>query len=368
MPVGHIVEALKYTKGFADSNKSLDIYLALNSSTTTELAKSCSWIKKVYSVDVEDIWKKGKKANSFKKIPKKWDYIVSDKRSKNLSNSGYERKMRKYYGLTNQYLSASWIDHTKSWFNKDLPRELNYKPNSKIELKVPKKAENYIKKLLRKDKFRIAVLLAGSANAGEYPSIESWIYILKEIKKKYPEVSFYITGYNKPQNGRTSTNAYSKEDIDKLFREVEAINCYNIGLWNQIVLIKESDIFLSPHTGFAFLAMCVGTPWLTLSGGNWPEYIFNDVAFYSVLPKTKEYPFYASKIKFNELSIDEKRRVSKMDSNGIKERMKDIINGIKLLTDKSFTYKKSIKQHLHNINKSGINKKALFVFDSQNSF
>ena len=324
MPVGHVIEAIKYAKGFADSNKNLDIYVALNSATTIELAKACSWIKEVYSINIENI------LSSFQNIPKKWDYIVSDKRSQNLGNSGYEQKMKRYYDLCEKHFSASWKGYTKCWYGKDLPEELKYKPNSKINLKIPTSAIKHVKKFLKKDKFRITVLLAGSANAGEYPSIGSWIKILKEIKNKYPEVNFYITGYNKPQNGRTSTNAYSDQDLRRLFREIEAINCYNIGLWNQIALIKESDIFFSPHTGFAFLAMCVGTPWLTLSGGNWPEYIFNNVSFYSVLPKTKEYPFYASKIKFNKLNIEEKRRACKMDEAGIKERILDIINGIKL--------------------------------------
>ena len=364
MPVGHAVEALKYAKGFAESNKNLDIYLALNSATTTELVKGCFWIKGVYSVDVEEIWKYGEKAKSFIKIPKKWDYIVTDKRSKELSNSGYEQKMKKYHELTQNRLIASWKGFTNSWYLEGLPKGLKYKQNSKIKIQVPISSINYVRKILKKDKFRITVLLAGSADRGEYPSIDSWIYILKEIKRSYPNTTFYITGYNKPENGRTSTNAYSNQDLKKLFIEVDAVNCYNIGLFNQVALIKESDIFFSPHTGFAFLAMCVGTPWLTLSGGNWPEYIFNDVPFYSVLPKTKEYPFYASKIKFGELSIYKKRRVSKMDELGIKERMHDILNGVRLLKMNSFTYKKALVQHMKNIENAGINKKALFLFDS----
>ena len=364
MPVGHVIEAIKYAKGFADSNKNLEIYVALNSASTPELAKSCSWIKEVYSVNVEEIWKNGEKAKSFIAIPKKWDYIVSDNRSKKLANSGYEQKLNNYYKLAQKCFVASWKGYTKSYYNEGLPKELGYVPNSKVILKIPQNAQNYVKKILREDKFRITILLAGSANIGEYPSIESWIYMLNQIKKVYPEVTFYITGVSKSRNGRTSTNAYSNKDILKLFAEVDAVNCYNIGLWNQIALIKKSDIFFSPHTGFAFLAMCVDTPWLTLSGGNWPEYIFNDVSFYSVLPKTKEYPFYVSKIKFNSLSNEEKRRVSKMDDKGIKERMDKIIEGIWLLKNKKFTYAKSIKQHLQNIKNAGINKKALFLFDS----
>lgn len=48
--------------------------------------------------------------------------------------------------------------------------------------------------------------------------------------------------------------------------------------------------------------------------------------------------------------------------------MSDIIRGIKLLRTKSFTYKKAVKEHVMNINKAGINKKALFWFDKIKDF
>jgi hypothetical protein len=37
-------------------------------------------------------------------------------------------------------------------------------------------------------------------------------------------------------------------------------------MWNQLALIEQCDVFCSPHTGFAFLAQFVGTPWLTIAG------------------------------------------------------------------------------------------------------
>ena len=53
-----------------------------------------------------------------------------------------------------------------------------------------------------------------------------------------------------------------------------------------------------------------------------------------------------------------------MDEKSIKKRIPDILNGIRLLRNKSFTYKKAMNQHMRNIEKAGINKKALFLFDS----
>jgi hypothetical protein len=49
-----------------------------------------------------------------------------------------------------------------------------------------------------------------------------------------------------------------------------------------------------PHSGFGLAALAVGTPWLTLSGGRWPEYFFNGVPFHSVLPDPDRHPAFSS--------------------------------------------------------------------------
>jgi hypothetical protein len=71
-----------------------------------------------------------------------------------------------------------------------------------------------------------------------------------------------------------------------------AIDCFDQPIMDQIALMEASDLLISPHTGFAFAASTVGTPWLALSGGDWHEYFFNGVPFHSLLPDTTKYPCF----------------------------------------------------------------------------
>lgn len=81
-PVGHVVEALKYAKGYYEANQGkIDVYLLLNAQSPTELANVSYWIKKVYPVSLQDIYKNGAKAKTIKNIPKTWDYIISYSRA-----------------------------------------------------------------------------------------------------------------------------------------------------------------------------------------------------------------------------------------------------------------------------------------------
>ena len=61
-------------------------------------------------------------------------------------------------------------------------------------------------------------------------------------------------------------------------------------------------MFISPHSGFEMAALAVGTPWLTISGGRWPEYYFNGVPLYSLLPDPSRFPSFTQ---FGELPVFE---------------------------------------------------------------
>lgn len=150
-----------------------------------------------------------------------------------------------------------------------------------------------------------------------------------------------------------------KSVVNKNF--IDVVDCYDIGLWNQLALIKKCDVFLSPHTGFAFLAPCVGTPWLAISGGDWSEYLFNRIPFYSILPDVKDYPRHASKIS---LKIKATDKLPEMKPNKLDMRIPEIIKGIKLLLSSNFTYKKAIKLHVKNIKESRTIKTAYGSFDN----
>lgn len=354
-PVGHVVEALKFAKGFYDANKNIKIHLILNKKSPTELVKACDWIKKVYAVDTQDVLKKKEKSDFLKKIPKNWDYIFADFR---YLKEHDEPDLGNFHNVSKSIFKAR-LYYGNIWDKKGYPKDLKYTPDSKVMLKLPKKALEYAKKFNHSGT-KICIMLAGSGGPEAYPPIESWIKIVESIKKKIPNVKIYLTGVRKSKGGRTATLAYSSKELQRVLQIDNVVDCYDIELWNQLALIKKCDVFIAPHTGFAFLAPCVGTPWLAISGGYWQEYIFNRIPFYSVLPNVKDYPRYASKKK---LKLRKGEKIPEMKPEKIEKKISDIIKGIKLLLDKSFTYEKAIKSHIKKIKESKTIKDAYFSFD-----
>ncbi|MBT3405181.1 hypothetical protein HOC29_04775 [archaeon] len=366
-PVGHVLEALKFSKGFFNANKSAEIHVALSSDSPHELTKACPWIKKTYVVDKFDILKNGKNSESFKQIPKKWDYVLHDLRiiweTKEMETIYREEQgMLNYYKLCQENFKVKW--QGSEWSINEIPKELKYKKNSKIKLELPKEPINFIKENFHQKSPKICMMLAGSAGFAYYPSIKTWEKIINALNEKIPNLTIYITGITKSEKGRTSTQAYSEKELEYLFKKFDnVVNAYNIGLWNQIALVQNSDLFISPHTGFAFLAPCVNTPWLAISGGDWPEYFFNDVPFYSVLPDDKKYPYCGQGKWTKHLEIEHKKRIPTMSSGKIDKKIPEIVKYANILIEKKLPYKKAVSLHVKNILRKGYNIRKFGPFD-----
>ena len=357
-PVGHVLEALKMSKGFYNANKNIEIHVALNKETTYELAKACPWIKKYYAVDTKDILKHGVKAKSFKAIPKKWDYVLHDFRILNEVAGknklwSIEKAYVNYYKLTQKVFDVKWQGNI--WEKNKYPKELKYKPRSKIDLNLPKKSLSFVRKKYDHKDPKICMMLGGSAGYAYYPSIKTWIKIIKLLNKEIPNLKIYLTGVSESKKGRTHTQAYTNKNIEQLKKLDNVVDCYDIGLWNQLALLKMCNVFISPHTGFAFLVPCVNTPWLAISGGDWPEYFFNDIPFYSVFPDDKKYP-YVGKGKYSKHTGNFSGKWGKiphMNPKNLDKKISEIIKYTKILIDKKLTYKESVKLHVKNIKKKG---------------
>jgi len=207
-------------------------------------------------------------------------------------------------------------------------------------------------------------MLGGSAEPSKYPSVDSWIKIIKNLDEVYKDIRVYLTGIINGIEGRTNTQGYKRSDLEKILSVSDNIvDCYDIGFWNQLALIKQSNVFISPHTGFAFLAPCVETPWLSISGREWPEYLFNRIPFYCVIPDCRKYPCYDNMKKGCMERINVRKKVICMDKRAIENKIEDILKGVKLLMDKKFTYKKALSLHMKNIKKLKIDKDKIFSFD-----
>ena len=125
------------------------------------------------------------------------------------------------------------------------------------------------------------------------------------------------------------------------------------------------------------VVLCIGTPWLTLSGGDWPEYFFNEgVPFYSVLPEDKDYP-HAGRTKYSNWqktgsknwlfsrierkveTVYGKLRIPSFRERRVAKKIPEITLAISLLLSERFTYEEAFKTHLSNLHSANIDHRRM---------
>lgn len=365
-PVGHVVEALKFTKGYAEANKNIDVYLLLNAASPVELTAACPWIKKTYPVSLKEIWEDGKKAKSVQSVPKTWDYIITDDRATRFKIHWDENNLIKAYKVLEPLLAAkigkSYVEQIDT--NRGI---LPYKYNQRITLPIPRKAKDFVKRYKHSEP-AICIILGGSAGDMQSPTVKVWLKICQALFKSIPNLKIYFTGVTRSIKGRTNTIDFSLNDVKYLISHLlNAEAAYNIGLWNQLALIQKCDIFLSPHTGFGFLPQLVGTPWLELANCRWPAYIFNDLPFYSVLPVCGWYPARGETKKGCGKLLAQNKKALCMTDRLLTKKIPEIVQAAKLLLNPKFTYKKALKLHLGKIKKFPYDYKKFFFLDGVSS-
>ena len=373
-PVGHVVEALKFARGFHEANSGLEIHVALNRDSPTELAGACPWIKKTYPIDIFEVLEKNVDATCLRQLPREWDYVVTDMRvqhdiarARNLG--GYDLALGNYLRVSERLFTASrgkaalYSAETEPNNSRraklSFPDGLRYRIDAKVEIPIPQSAISFGRRLNHNDP-KVCILLGGSGGYRSYPAIETWLKIIRALNESIPDLRIYLTGVRQSEKGRTATSGYTESHIRKVlesFRNV--VDCYDIGLWNQLAIVKQSDVFVSPHTGFGFLAPCVGTPWLTISGGDWPEYFFNHVPFYSVLPDDPTYPNRGDARPRRQKGRPPRGRDT--DPKRLEKKIPEIVEATRLLMSESFTYEDAWKRHRQNIQDANVRRDRLYV-------
>jgi hypothetical protein len=74
-PVGHVVEAIRYARGFHNANPGSEVHVALSDGAPWELCAGAQWIAGVYRIPVAD---PGSCKLSVPEMPREWDYIVDN--------------------------------------------------------------------------------------------------------------------------------------------------------------------------------------------------------------------------------------------------------------------------------------------------
>jgi hypothetical protein len=113
-------------------------------------------------------------------------------------------------------------------------------------------------------------------------------------------------------------------------------------------VVEACDLFVSPHSGFGMAAVATGTPWLTLSGGRWPEYFFNGVPFYSVLPDTDRFPSFTAFSPAPVLEDDEDGagpRAPSMCRERVLADLEELLSAARLLIRREYSYQQALQGH-----------------------
>jgi hypothetical protein len=95
-------------------------------------------------------------------------------------------------------------------------------------------------------------------------------------------------------------------------------------------------------------ALAVGTPWLAISGGRWPEFYFNGVPFYSLLPDPDRYPSYslAGELPVLEEDTDgEGPRTPTMSRGRLLEDLDELLLATEWLSERRLEYQEALRSH-----------------------
>ena len=149
-------------------------------------------------------------------------------------------------------------------------------------------------------------------------------------------------------DGRTATTS-SGDEVQRLLQACpRATNFFDVELLDQLAAVETCDVIISPHSGFGMAALAVGTPWLTISGGRWPEYYFNGVPFYSLLPDPDRFPSFSQ---FGELPLlqqdadGEGPRTPTMSRERIIQDLDELLQATEWLVEGRLEYREALQSY-----------------------
>jgi hypothetical protein len=116
------------------------------------------------------------------------------------------------------------------------------------------------------------------------------------------------------------------------------------------------------------LAHCVGTPWLTISACRWHEYLFNDVAFSSVLPECGWYPAWLSTNDgCGQLLANGERSLCATDEH-VAAKIPEIVQAAIQLRSEGFGYEEALRAHLRKIETANVVRERFVFFDGMGNW
>jgi hypothetical protein len=288
-PVGHVIEALHYCHGYHLADPEVTVGVALNASSPVELAGLCRFVDACYPVSL-GVFDPLAPVDGLEAIPADWDWVVDDARSRQEQQRAAFPGIGAYYHRAGERFTAA-----RAAIGIAGASPPAYLPGGQLRLALPGPPRERAHDTLTAGGGlgrwpRIAVLPAGSGPRLDYPSLRSWELLLSCFAGRWPEAGFCLLGKLRA-DARTSTS-FGAAELNQLCSFPGMVNAVDADLVDQLAIVAACDVLVSPHSGFAMAGLAVGTPWLSLSGNRWPEYYFNGVPFYSVLPDTRRFPAF----------------------------------------------------------------------------
>jgi hypothetical protein len=360
-PVGHAMEAMAAAADYAAANPDLAVHLLLNDQTPVELADYCPWVRRAYAIDIEQVAAVGQAAACLKDLPRAWDYIVSCERLLH-NHPSYSQVLLRCHAVIDALTSARIWRGIRGDYRQDCQEALAYVYQAPFKMELPQKARSWAQRFSSQSPL-CAVLLGGSSSEPIYPGVDGWIRLLNQLTCAFPGIHFLVMGASDSSRGRSTTHGFTRDELGALFEVLpNAANCYDVGLPNQLALLELADFFLSPHTGFAFLAPSVGTPWLVISGTRWPDPTFARMPFYAVLPDCPEYPCFEGMLPDCRDRLAQGIRVECMAA-GFEKRIEALVEGARLLMTPSFDLAAAVQKYQAQAEQMGVNRERLYTLD-----
>ena len=341
-PVGHAIEALRYCLGYHRADPSLRLSLLLNAATAVELADFCPFVERAYPVSFTGFHDGSTDpAPALRSVPRDWDYVVDDHR-------GHEPdQLHRFAGLRRFYEASAAHFHARRFHGTAGSEPPAYEPHHQLRLELPADTRELAQDRLGGGTAWIAVMPAGGTDARyAYPSVASWELILGELRASLGASFCFIGRLRRDERSRTTLE---RRELDRLLASFPgSIDAFDRPLVEQLALVQACALFLSPHTGFGMAALSVGTPWLTLSGGRWPEYFFNGVPFHSVLPDAGDDGWYSLHDPPPALPADEDGegpRTPSMTVARIRRDLPELVEAAELLVGRRLSYDEALRAH-----------------------
>ena len=345
-PVGHAIEGLRYALGYHAADPEIRISLLLSAATPAELAGCCSFLDEVYEVPYTGFVRaEGDPAAALDGVPRVWDYLVENHRARDAAHDAFAG-FRAFFDAAKRHFEPRFgvgvVGHAPP----------AYRRHQQLRLDLPAEAREAARRTIGKDRRAISVVPAGSAaNRHLYPSASSWERILTELSMQHPDAVICLIG-KRVADGRT-TSRIGRGEIERLLAAVKgSVDCFDRPILDQVALVEASSLLVSPHTGFAFTASTVGTPWLAISGGDWHEYFFNGVPVYSLLPDPVRYPCFgwgalgSAALPVIDLDSDgEGPRTPSMSAARIREDLPELLHAARMLMEGRLPYEQALADY-----------------------